>query len=961
MKLADLIPDIFTPDASLRRMVITGVTSDSRAVTPGSLFAALPGTKVKGTSFIPQAVQAGAAVILVGEGEEVPEDVAVPVLRDPDPQRRFARLVSRFYAPQPETIVAVTGTNGKTSVASFVRQIWETRGLPAASIGTIGVVVKGETLYGNLTTPDPVTMHRTLHDLAVGGIAHVALEASSHGLVQRRLDGLTIAAGAFTNLSRDHLDYHGTMENYLAAKLRLFNTVLEPGAGAVVNMDDPYGDSFVAAARISGLKLVTVGRNGRTIRVLDVARNGFEQTVTVDIGEGPRRVRIPLVGTFQVSNALVAAGLAHATGVPLGEALDALAHLKGAAGRLELVAKTAAGAPIFVDYAHTPAALETAIEALRPSVSGKLVVVFGAGGDRDKGKRPEMGAAVERLAEVPIVTDDNPRSETPGDIRKAILAAAPSAIEIGDRASAIRHGIGLLSRGDVLLVAGKGHETGQIVGAEVLPFSDHDVIRDAIAATASSTGRALWAGVEALEATGGTAVGALPEGLFGVSIDSRTVEQGDLFVAIKGDRLDGHDYVEEALAAGAGAALVSEERARGYPEHVRPLIVVADPLEALRRLGAAARARMAGKVIAVTGSVGKTSTKEALRHALAASGPVHASIASFNNHWGVPLTLARMPRETAFGVFEIGMNHSGEITPLTKLVRPHVAIVTTVDAVHLENFGSVEGIARAKAEIFEGLEPGGVAIVNADNPWKDLLSETARSHGAEVVTFGEAAGAAAHLDRSVLQETCSTVTATILGETITYKIGAPGKHLVGNSLAVLAAVKLAGADLVRAGLALQRVEQPKGRGKRHQLRFRGQSVLLIDESYNANPTSVRAALALLAQASVPTGGRRVAVLGDMLELGPEAQEMHAGLLEAMVAAKVDKAYLSGPLMKALWQALPRAMRGAYAETSASLEPILLEDVRGGDAIMVKGSFGSRMGPLVDALVRRFGTVDDSTT
>ncbi len=956
MKLAELAPDILTPDPDLRRLVITGVTADSREVKPGTLFAALPGTKVKGAAFIPQAVANGAAIILTGADEEVPGEIPVPVLRDADPMRRFARLVARFYAPQPKTVVAVTGTNGKTSVASFVRQIWEIAGKQAASIGTIGVVAKGETRYGNMTTPDPVTLHKTLSELARDGIDNVAMEASSHGLIQRRLDGLTVTAGAFTNLSRDHLDYHGSMEAYCAAKMRLFDTVLAPGAGAVVNLDDRYGEHFAAAARISGLDLMTVGANGAAIRILDVARDGFAQIATVDIGQGPIKVRVPLVGAFQVSNALVAAGLAAAPGtVSLAEALEAVSSIQGAQGRLELVAHAPSGAPIFVDFAHTPAALEVALETLRPYVEGKLVVAFGAGGDRDKGKRPQMGAVAERLADVAIVTDDNPRSEVAGDIRTAILSAAPSAIEIGDRAEAIRHGIRMLGDGDVFLVAGKGHETGQIVGTEVLPFSDHDAIRAALP-DGESDETALWPARSLVAALGGRQIGMIPPAINGVSIDSRTVEPGDAFFAIQGDRFDGHDFAGDALRRGAAVAIIDEAHF-GTIQADGPFVVVDDVLAGLRRLAAYARLRTDAKVIAVTGSVGKTSTKEALRYALSPAGSVHASVASFNNHWGVPLTLARMPAKVDFGVFEIGMNHTGEITPLTQLVRPHVAIVTTVAAVHLENFPDEEGIARAKAEIFAGLEPGGTAVINADNRWADLLAASARDHGAEVVLFGADARADAHLEKFHLAENCSTVTAEILGEHVTYKIGAPGRHLVENSLAVLAAAKIVGADLTRAMLALQKLEQPKGRGKRHTLAVTGGQAVLIDESYNANPTSMGAAIALLKQASTGKGGRRIAVLGDMLELGPEADALHAGLLEPLTAAGVDKVWCAGPHMKALWTVLPRGMRGAYAEKSAGLESIV-DGVRAGDVIMVKGSLGSRMGPIVEALVRRHGAGSD---
>ncbi|WP_237155343.1 UDP-N-acetylmuramoyl-L-alanyl-D-glutamate--2,6-diaminopimelate ligase [Oryzibacter oryziterrae] len=953
MKLAELAPDILTSDPALRRIDIAGVTADSRAVQPGTLFAALPGTKVQGVEFIPQAVANGAAIILAGANDPIPDGLAVPVLRDSDPQRRFARLVARFYAPQPKSVVAVTGTNGKTSVASFVRQIWLALGHEAASLGTIGVTTRTETSYGNMTTPDPVTLHRTLQDLTAKGIDHVAMEASSHGIMQRRLDGLTIAAGAFTNLSRDHLDYHGTMEAYMAAKMRLFDTVLEPGAAAVINLDDKYGEAFASAARISGLNLITVGAQGTGIRIIDVERDGFAQKVTVEVGSGQRSLRVPLVGNFQVSNALVAAALAAADGsVRIEDALDALSDIKGARGRLELVAYSPTGAPIFVDYAHTPAALEVALETLRPYVQGKLVVAFGAGGDRDRGKRPEMGAVCERLADVAIVTDDNPRSEDPADIRAAVLEAAPGALEIGDRAEAIRHGISLLGDGDIFLVAGKGHETGQTIAGVVHPFSDHEAIMDALPGVQSAEG-SLWQSEEFLKALGGTEVGWVPS-LNGVSIDSRSVEPGDAFFAILGDRFDGHDFVPDALRRGAGVAVVSEARLPTLPEGTGPLVVVDDVLDGMRRLAARARARSAAKIIAVTGSVGKTSTKEALRHVLEPSGSVHASAASFNNHWGVPLTLARLPRSTKFGVFEIGMNHAGEITPLTRLVRPHVAIITTVAAVHMEYFPSVEAIARAKAEVFEGIEPGGTAVINRDNEWGPLLASIAREQGVNVVFFGEHAEADARLTKFVLHEDCSTVTADLMGEAITYKIGAPGRHLVDNSLAVLAAVKLVGGDLPRAMLALQHHEQPKGRGKRHNLRVYGGNALLIDESYNANPTSMRAAIALLTQTGQGSRRRHVAVLGDMLELGPQSARLHAELVEPLKQAQVDTVFCCGPLMHNLWQSLPKPMRGAYAEQAAGLQSALLDDLRAGDVVMVKGSLGSRTGQLVEALISRFG-------
>ena len=447
--------------------------------------------------------------------------------------------------------------------------------------------------------------------------------------------------------------------------------------------------------------------------------------------------------------------------------------------------------------------------------------------------------------------------------------------------------------------------------------------------------------------------GALPAEVPGISIDSRSIGKGEAFFAIKGDARDGHDFVEAALKGGAGLAVVARtQRARFAAD--APLLIVDDVLDALRALARAARARTHAEVIAVTGSVGKTGTKEALKLALSPDGETHVSASSYNNHWGVPLSLARCPQSAKYAVFEIGMNHAGEITPLTKLARPHVAIVTTVEPVHLEFFGSVEKIADAKAEIFLGIEPGGAAVLNYDNSQYDRLVAAAKNADvARIVSFGENENADAFLVRCALQPEGSTVEAIILGEPVTYKLGAPGMHLVHNSLAVLAAVMLAGGDLALAALALAKLKPVAGRGARVALRVPGGSALLIDESYNANPASMRAAIALLGQAPLGPRGRRIAVLGDMLELGPSGAELHRALAGPLEAAKIDLVFCSGPLMHALWEALPSGRRGGYAGTAAELEPAVLAAVHDGDAIMVKGSLGSKMGPIVKALERQF--------
>jgi UDP-N-acetylmuramoyl-tripeptide--D-alanyl-D-alanine ligase len=463
----------------------------------------------------------------------------------------------------------------------------------------------------------------------------------------------------------------------------------------------------------------------------------------------------------------------------------------------------------------------------------------------------------------------------------------------------------------------------------------------------------LWS-VEAMtQAMGAERAGPLPAAVTGLSIDTRSIVPGEAFFAIAGEHRDGHDFVAAALAAGAGLAVVATDKRSGFAAQA-PLLVVADVLAALGELARAARSRSAAKILGVTGSVGKTSTKEALRLALGADGETHASVASYNNHWGVPLSLARCPQTARYAVLEIGMNHAGEIEPLTRLAHPHVAIITTVEPVHLEFFGSVEAIADAKAEIFLGLEAGGAAVINRDNPQFARLRRHAEDAGVgRIISFGEHVEADARLIKSSLHPDCSTVQARILGADLTYKLGAPGRHVVHNSLAVLAAVALVGADLALAGLALAQLRPATGRGSRITLDTRDGTALLIDESYNANPASMRAALALLGQAEIGKHGRRIAVLGDMLELGSRGAELHRQLLESVIAHGVDLVLCCGPLMHALWEALPSERRAGYAETSALLEPQVLAAIRPGDTVMVKGSLGSRMGPLVKALERRY--------
>ncbi len=483
MKIKDLIGKDFPEIASqlgsgAGDIDIAAITADSRQVVPGSLFVALSGSKADGKAFIDEAIARGAAAVVTGV--KAAGDTPVPLLSAFTPRRVLAIAAANFYGNQPDTMVAVTGTAGKTSVASFARQIWAHAGFAAAMIGTTGVIAPGRNDYGSLTTPDPVSLHKLLAELADAGVTHAAMEASSHGLDQNRLDGVHLAAAGFTNLGRDHMDYHPTVEDYMAAKMRLFDGVLPKGSPAVIFSDDAWSAPAIAAARAAGHLVLTVGRKGDYLSLKRVEHFRHKQIAEIHVGDEIFEVQVPLAGDFQISNALVAAGLAMSTGVSARATMAALEKLQGASGRLELVGHTKEGALAYVDYAHKPDALENVLTSVRPFTTGRIIVVFGCGGDRDKGKRPIMGEIATRLADVVIVTDDNPRSEVPAVIRSEIMAAAKGATEIGDRAEAIKAAVDMLKSGDTLIVAGKGHEEGQTIGSVTLPFSDHDELRKAL-------------------------------------------------------------------------------------------------------------------------------------------------------------------------------------------------------------------------------------------------------------------------------------------------------------------------------------------------------------------------------------------------------------------------------------------------------------------------------------------------
>lgn len=929
MKLFDICNqlNLNAPNADID---VFGVASNSSKVQNGFIFVSTDGNE----QYISDALNKGAVAVICQRTDI--EIASVPIILTQNIGQTLVDLCKIFYAPLPDDLVAVTGTNGKTSTVCFVRQILKLLGKAAGTMGTLGTQSDTYEYYSGMTTMDTVQIYRDLFELKKNGINYVAMEASSHGLHQNRLSGLTFKASAFTNLTRDHLDYHETMENYLQAKIKLFTDMTSDVA--VLNADINEFDTIKKACLDKNLRIISYGTKADDLKLIsqDLHENG--QTLVVDVGGKQISLDLALTGNFQGFNVLAATGLVMGLGFDAKDILNVLPYLKNPDGRMELVAKTKKGASIFVDYAHTPDGLETALKSLRHHTKNRLVVVFGCGGNRDKGKRPMMGRIAQNLADIVVVTDDNPRFENPDEIRNEIMVACPNAANIPNRARAIHYAVDLLEKGDVLLLAGKGHEQGQIIGGITHPFEDKMQARLAVSMCENLP---IWTSEELSKATSGKAYRTFVG--YGVSIDSRTVKAGDIFVAIIGENTDGHDYVKDALAKGAVAAVVSRD-IPDIPDSSK-LFFVTNTGEALEDMARYARANSNAKIIGITGSSGKTSTKEMLKFALRNQGVVHATEGNLNNQWGVPLTLANMPPLTDFAIIEMGMNHTGEMTYLSYLVQPDVVMITMIGAAHHEFFPTMQDIASAKAEIFSHMNLNGVVVLNADDNFCDFLKQAAKQKGIEkFILFGKNPNAQVQIISSDLQNGQTKAALSVFGDTKELLLNLAGLHFIQNACGVLSVVKALGQNIDAAISSLADLQPISGRGKTKKVFIGGNEITFIDDAYNANPASMRASLNVLGHYT----GRKIAVLGQMLELGEKSKDLHTSLADDINQNKIDKVYCVGQEMKYLYDCLSAEQKGAYVDSAPDLADILKNDLQNGDIVLFKGSHSVRLDKLLNA-------------
>lgn len=897
---------------------------DSREIRHGDVFVACAGLRSDGRHFIAQALAQGAGAVVYEAADAQTGDVPGPALAVPGLRAMLGELADRWYG-QPSaamSVVAITGTNGKTSCVQWIARALTRLGRPCGTLGTLGAMLPdGRSLGGTLTTPDVVSVHRALAAMRDAGAAAVALEASSIGLDQGRLDGVRIKVAGFTNLTRDHLDYHGTMERYEASKAVLFRRA--GLSAAIINADDQAGRRIGADLPAGLVRTYALDDGQADIRARDLQAMAQGQVFALAMPDGEAQIITRLLGRHNVYNLLLVAGVLSALGFPLAQISRQLTEAAPVDGRMQVVEPPTAGIPtagvpaagpmVVVDYSHTPDSLERALDALRPVVRarrGRLVCVFGCGGERDPGKRPQMGRIAAVGADRIIVTSDNPRGEVPEAILQEIMLGVPVGAQVQvrvDRAQAILHAIWSSAAEDVVLLAGKGHETYQEIEGRKLPFDDRE-----------------WARLALL----------LPH-VPAVSTDTRSIGRGELFLALSGDNFDGHDYLAQARSAGACAAVV----ARRVADCDLPQLVLGDTRIALGRIGTAWRARFALPVIAVTGSNGKTTTKEMVSAILAAwQGEENrlATAGNFNNDIGVPLTLLRLRQRHRAAVFELGMNHPGEIACLAEMAAADVALVNNAQREHQEFMHGVQAVARENGAAIAALPSDGVAVYPGDDAYTWVWDELAGTR--RKLRFGLAPGVeiyAQNVSSDAAGSRCEVVTP--LGR-IELVLPVPGLHNLRNALAALACGLAAGASLEVAARALASFSAVKGRMQRKAM---GDGTVLIDDTYNANPDSVRAAIDVLATLAGP----RALVLGDMGEVGDDGPAMHREVGEYARSRGIEALFTLGDATRVSADAF-----GQDAHACGTVDEVLAALRKQAYAsILVKGSRFMRMERVVQGL------------
>ena len=901
---------------------VKGLALSSKDVKKGFIFFAVKGNQSNGEIYINEAIKNGAIIIICSKSCKF-QSTKVNVIKTKKVRKYLSEITSKFYKLKPKNIIAVTGTNGKTSVADFFYQILDINNIPVASIGTLGIRYRKKFIKTNLTSPDVITLHKNLEILKKNKIDNVIIEASSHGLDQNRLDNLNLKAGIFTNFSQDHLDYHKTMKDYLRAKLILFSKLLPKKSYVIA---DKFIKEYLILKKISNI---------RQLRLLDINKK------LNDI----KNLSLSLAGSFQVKNlsmAIIAARLCNLNDSKIDRALK---KIKNVDGRLELVRKYPNNIRIFIDYAHTPDALQEVIKSLKKTYNNKISLVFGCGGERDYKKRPLMAKIAKSFCEKIYVTDDNPRKEDPKKIRNEIIKYLKGSnyFNIGSRSKAIKQSILNAEPDETILVAGKGHENYQDYGDKVIFISDRKIIKKLKINknTINQKKQNYLFNSKILNKI------IKKKKLFkfnGLSIDSRDVRKDNLFLAIKGKNKDGNQFISKAIKKGASYVVSS----KNIKKNKNKIIKIDNSITFLDEFAKLKRENCNAKIIAITGSTGKTSLKNILNILLQEYSNTYASPRSFNNRFGVPVSLSNLNLDHQFGVFEVGMSKTGEINKLSKMIKPNLAIITNIAEAHIENFSSIKGIAKAKSEIISNIQSNGKVILNRDDKFFNYLNSKAKSKNIKVITFGKSKKSDVHIIKIKKHRAIKEVIIRIKKEILELRL----KDInVYNVLASLAVLKEFGLNLQKTIQVFKNFEPSEGRGRIHKIKRYKKNFRLIDESYNANPFSVKNALNSFSEIK-KNNFKKYLLLGDMLELGEKSIFYHEELSRLINTSDIDKVFVKGEKTLFTYKNLKKEKRGNIFQCNEDVDFILKNIIDNNDYLMIKGSNATGLNIISQAMIKR---------
>ena len=892
-----------------KNIIISGLSTNSKKIKKNFIFFAIKGNKVNGEKFIKDSINRGASVIVCSKNFKI-KDSNVLTIKTNNIRHFLSETASKFYKLKPKNIIAVTGTNGKTSVADLFYQILRNNNLNAATIGTLGIKYNDKIIKTNLTSPDTITLHKSLYFLKKKKIDNVIIESSSHGLDQKRLHHINFKGAIFTNFSQDHLDYHKNMRAYLNAKLILFKEILKKKSTIIT---DKEIKTFLTIKKISKKKKLNL----------------------LDISQDLKKIkRIPLYpeSDFRIKNLAMAIKATKLCGLKEKSIYEKIKKIKDVKGRLELIKNFPNNVKVFLDYAHTPDALNEAIKSLKVNYGNNISIVFGCGGDRDKKKRSLMAKIANNNCKKIYITDDNPRNENPKKIRDKLLKYIfkDKTFDIGNRSLAIKKAIQNADTNEVILVAGKGHEEQQIYKNKILKISDKKIIKNINIKKKILTKKKQNYLQNRLILN---EILRKPKqvNFNGLSIDTRTIKKDNLFLAIKGKKSNGNKFIKEALKKGAGC-VVSSSIPKNKDKN-KKIITIKKEISFLNNFAKMKREKTLANIIAVTGSAGKTSLKNLLKALLENFGKTYSSPKSFNNHLGVPISLSNLSFDDKFGVFEVGMSKAGEIRDLTRLIKPDIGVITNIGEAHLENFKNISGIAKAKSEIIEHIKTGGTIILNRDDKFFNYLFKKAKEYELKIFTFGKSIKSDVYLKKVLKKGEESKIFVKIDREIITFTIKDLNVNNVLSSLAVLKALKC---DIDKIKSKFKNFELTEGRGKKFNIIRYKKRFKLIDESYNASPLSVKHAIHKLSLIKKEKF-RKYLILGDMLELGERSQIYHEELSKVINNSDIDKVFVKGKKTIFTYKHLNKEKRGNILQNNEDIDLSLSKMISNNDYLMIKGS------------------------